>query len=341
MAETLRSIAVDQSLVVLIAVIAGSVYVLSLGADILVTRAVGISRYFHVSPVIIGATVVSLGTTAPEAAVSVLAAIEGDPGLALGNAVGSVISNTALIVGVAALIRPIVVDRSLLVRQGTIQYGSAILLVIVAMPFLGGARVPQWVGVVFVVLLAGYLLISVRWSRSAGREVASAELESELGDVMVPRTTAETVVALLMLGFGLALVIGSSQVLIPAVEATALRLGVPRAVIAASLVALGTSMPELVTAITASRKGHSDLALGNVIGANVLNVLFVVGASAAVTTGGLGVSADFYRFFFPSMLVAGALLYGSAIVGRMRIGRPVGAALIVIYLGFVVLGYAL
>lgn len=331
----------DQSLIVLVAVIAASVYVLSLGADILVTRAVGISRHFNVSPVIIGATVVSLGTTAPEAAVSVLAAIEGDPGLALGNAVGSVICNTALIVGVAALIRPIEVDRRLLVRQGTIQYGAAILLVIIALPYAaGGGRVPQWAGVGFVILLVAYMLVSVRWSRSAGREVASADIEAELGEVSVPGTRLQTMIALLMLGFGLALVVGSSQILIPAVEATALRLGVPRAVIAASLVALGTSMPELVTAITASRKGHSDLALGNVIGANVLNVLFVVGASAAVTTGGLTVSTDFHRLFFPAMLIAGALLYGSAVAGRMRIGRPVGAMLVVLYVGFIVLGYA-
>jgi len=341
MADTLRSIASDLPLAALLPIIAAAVFVLSKGADVLVEEAVALSRRFHVSPVIIGATVVSLGTTAPEAAVSVLSAVEGDPGLALGNAVGSIICNAGLIVGVAALIQPIAVDRRLLVRQGSAQMGAAVLLVVASLPAVGGSVLPQWMGGVFVALLVGYLLVSVRWARAAGAAEMNEHLGAELHEVPVPSAPGETAVALLKLGLGLGLVLVASQILIPAVEATALRLGVPRAVVAASLVALGTSMPELVTAITASRKGHSDLALGNVIGANVLNVLFVVGVSAAVTRGGLVVSSEFYRLFFPAMLTAGVILYASAVIGGMRIGRPVGAALVVLYVGFVALGYVL
>ncbi|MFW5689932.1 MAG: sodium:calcium antiporter [Spirochaetota bacterium] len=334
-------------LAVLVPVIAVSIYVLSAGADVLVTQAVSLSRRFNVSPVIIGATIVSLGTTTPETAVSVLSAIDGDPGLAMGNAVGSIIANTALIIGIAALIRPIPVDRTLIRRQGLVQYGSSILLVVGSLPvltgaatspFVDGGRLPQWVGLLFVGLLGLYLVVSIRWSRNHPHGVAGAD--DEIAEVPIPESSAETVLTVLKLLLGFVLVVAASQILIPAVEATALRLGVPRAVVAASLVAIGTSLPELVTAITASRKGHSELALGNVVGANILNALFVVGLSASVTRGGLAVSADFFSLFYPAMLVAGALLYLCASLGKLRIGRAVGTGLIVLYVGFIVLSYA-
>lgn len=347
MADLLRDLAAQLPLAVLLVIIAGSVFLLSKGADILVAEAVALSRRFHVSPVIIGATIVSLGTTTPEAAVSVLSAIEGDPGLALGNAVGSVTANAALIVGVAALIAPIPVDRVMLRRQGSIQYGSVVLLVLVSLPFASGEwarlveygnRVPRFAGVVFLVLLATYLLASVRWARGDEREESA--LVAEAADVSVPHTTAQTVATAAKLTGGLALVIAGSQILIPAVEVSALRLGVPRAVVAASLVALGTSLPELVTAITASRKGHGELALGNVVGANVLNVLFVVGLSAAVTPGGLRVGPEFVRLLYPAMLVSGAFLYAVAGLGRRRIDRIPGFMLVVLYVAVVAAGYA-
>lgn len=349
MDEYLRSIAFDLPLLVLVPVIAVSIYVLSAGADVLVTQAVSLSRRFNVRPAIIGATVVSLGTTMPETAVSVLSAIEGDPGLAMGNAVGSVIANTALIVGVAALIRPIPVDFRMLGRQGPVQYGTVVLLVLVSLPFVSGGsanvlvdggRVAQWVGGVFVVLLITYMLVNIRWSRALSSVAVDGDSDADLSSVPVPRTGAELALTVLKLLIGFVLVVVASQILIPAVEATALQLGVPRAVVAASLVAIGTSLPELVTAVTASRKGHGELALGNVVGANVLNILLVVGLSAAVTRGGLQVSPDFFRLFYPVMLVSGALLYLSVWLGKGRIGRLTGGILAVLYVGFVVAGYA-
>ncbi|MFW5743891.1 MAG: sodium:calcium antiporter [Spirochaetota bacterium] len=348
MSELLRELAAQVPLAVLLVVVAGSILLLSKGADILVAEAVALSRRFNVRPVIIGATIVSLGTTTPEAAVSVLSAIEGDPGLALGNAVGSVTANAALIVGVAALIAPIPVDRVMLRRQGAIQYGSAILLVLVSLPFASGEwvrlvesgnRVPRFAGVAFLVLLAAYLLASVRWAR-VGSEREQPALVGEAAVVSVPHTTVQTLATVTKLAGGLALVVAASQILIPAVEASALRLGVPRAVVAASLVALGTSLPELVTAITASRKGHGELALGNVVGANVLNVLFVVGLSAAVTPGGLRVGPEFVVLLYPAMLVSGAFLYAVAGLGRRRIDRTPGLILVVLYVAAVAAGYA-
>jgi cation:H+ antiporter len=353
MAEYLREIAFGLPLAALLAIVAASVFALSKGADVLVAHAVTISRRFRVSPVVIGATVVSLGTTAPETAVSVLSAVEGDPGLALGNAVGSVICNTALIVGVAAMIRPIPVEPEMVRRQGAVQYGTALLLVALSFPFLTGSgqspfidggRFAQWGGFLLIGLLAVYLVVSVRWGRESNRRLGGhsagdhgkMELDSAEADASGPLLP----IVLKLVG-GLAVVLASSQILIPAVEATALRVGVPRAVVAASLVALGTSLPELMTAVQASRRGHGELAFGNVVGANVLNVLFVVGLSTAVTPGGLEVSSGFFRLFYPAMLVTGAILYGSAILGRGRIGRPAGVILLVLYVGLLTAGYTL
>jgi cation:H+ antiporter len=339
MEHYLSELSASLPLVVLFVIIAGAVFVLTKGADVLVEEAVGISRRFDVSPVIIGATVVSLGTTAPETAVSVFSAIGGDPGLALGNAVGSVICNTALIIGIAALIRPIPVDRKMLARQGAIQFGSAMLLVVLSLPFaalattfVSGGQFSQFSAAVFLVLLAGYLYASVHWARQSSAVPAGEVVES----VEVLKPLGKSIVLLLI---GLAMVLLASQILIPVVENTALRLGVPQAVVAASLVALGTSLPELVTAITASRQGHGELALGNVVGANVLNVLFVVGLSGAVTPGGLTVSSEFFRLFYPAMIGSGIFLYITAVAGQPRIGRSVGVVLLVIYVGLVIAGY--
>lgn len=355
MADLLRELAVRLPLPVLLVIIAGAIFTLSKGADILVSRAVALSRHFRVSPILVGATIVSLGTTTPETAVSVLSALEGDPGLALGNAVGSVICNGALIIGVAALIRPIPVDRSTLRRQGSVQFASAIAVVLASFPFLtgdwqrllvDGGRLPQWIGFVLVGVLVGYLALSVRWSRkdAAGDVSAFSHPAAEEVDVKVPQptswTTWQTVMVFVTMALGLAIVIVSSQILIPAVEVSAIRIGVPRAVVAASLVALGTSLPELVTAVTASRRGHSELAFGNVVGANVLNVFFVAGLSAAVTPGGLAVAPAFYRLFYPAMIASSVLLYGSVFVGRGRIGRGPAVVLIVLYVALVVAGYA-
>jgi len=329
----------DLHLVLLFAIIAASLGVLVKGADLLVDQAVSLSVSWGVPKMLIGATIVSLGTTLPETAVSVLAAVQGAPGLALGNAVGSIIADTGLILGVAILIGPIPVDQRLVSRQSWIQFGSAMLLVLVCIPYLAlagtfseGGRLPQFVGVAFLGLLALYIWRSIRWSRSA----PIGDIGPATVDVYTP---VRPLTSLLKLAVGIAFVVLSSQVLIPTVEETALRLRIPDAIIAATLVAFGTSLPELVTAVTAVRKKHGELALGNVIGADVLNVLFVSGASAAVTRGGLQVPPQFFILFFPSMIfVVTVLRIG---IGRSthRLGRGFGFVLLGAYVITVVAGY--
>ena len=314
---------------------------LAKGADILVDQAVSLSNRLGVPKLLIGATVVSIGTTLPEAAVSVLAAVQGAPGLALGNAVGSIIADTGLILGLAILIGRVPTERQLVSRQSWIQVSSALLLVLVCVPYLAlrgmftdGGRLPQSVGILFLVLLGLYLWRTVSWSRTApGGGSADAADEAE-GEASAP------LVALAWLTLGVVMVVVGANVLITAVEEFATRLQIPDAIIAATLVAFGTSLPELVTAVTAVRRGHGELAIGNVLGADVLNVLFVSGAAAAVTAGGLAVPPQFFYLLFPSMLfVVLVLRFGISRTGTGQFSKAFGFALLGAYVVTQVLGY--
>ncbi len=326
-------------LIVIFLIIAGSLLILVKGADILVDQAVSLSIRWGVPKLLIGATIVSVGTTLPEAAVSVIAAVQGAPGLALGNAVGSIIANTGLILGLAVLIGRVPIDQKMVSRQSWIQVASAFLLVIVSVPYLAmkgmfteGGRIPQIVGFGFLILLGLYIWRSITWSKAAPAD----QLDSSTVTVAENVKPAAAIFELIL---GIAMVVIGSRILIPAVQETALRMQIPDAIIAATLVAFGTSLPELVTAITAVRKGHGELAIGNVLGANVLNVLFVIGASAAVTRGGLEVPTQFFYLFFPSMLFVVAVLRIGINRSALQFSKTFGALLLAAYIVTVVLGY--
>lgn len=327
-------------LVVLIIIIAGSLYALSKGADILVDEAVSLSVKWGIPKVVIGATIVSLGTTLPEAAVSVFAAVQGNPDLALGNAIGSIICDTGLIIGLAALIAPLPLDKRITNRQGWLQLAFPLLLVVFALISImgGGAfpdlgNIPQWVGFLFIALLVGYILVSVRWAKKGNAALPSEDTG--------PLDMGRTGIVLLKFIAGISIIIVSSKILIPAVEITALRAGIPASIIAATIVALGTSLPELVTAITAARKGHGELAVGNIIGADILNVLFVSGVSAAVTLGGLAVPPFFFVFQFPAMLIILLVFRLMTLFSKSHISRLSGIALLILYVGYIVASYAI
>ncbi len=329
----------------LAALIVVSLGLLAKGADWLVEEAVLLSRRSGIPKVVIGATIVSLGTTTPEAVVSVLAAIQGKSGLALGNAVGSIICDTGLILGLACLINPLPLDRTIVNRQGWIQIGAGFLLVAVCFPWgdpssawASGGRLPRAAGFLFLGLLAAYLWQSVRWSQQDTRlyaETLALEADFEKRE----ESRAPVWALLLKLLGAIALVVGSSTVLIPAVSEAAMRLHVPESIIAATMVAFGTSLPELVTSVTAARRGHGELAVGNVVGADILNVLFVAGAAAAVTHGGLPAPSHFFTLFFPSMLLLLLVFRVGILVSGETLRRPFGWVLVGTYLLVTVLSY--
>jgi cation:H+ antiporter len=199
-------------------------------------------------------------------------------------------------------------------------------------PFRTGGSLPQMAGVVFLLLLVGYLWLSVRWARSSQKTVDLEEYEADKQSPMA------LVVAKLLLA--IFLVVGSSFVLIPAITEAAERMGVPSAIVAATLVAFGTSLPELVTAVTAALKKHGDLAVGNIIGADILNVLFVAGTSAAVTPGGLTADPFFFRLLFPGMLLVLLVFRVGVFLSKDEMKRPFGVVLLVVYAAVMVLSYA-
>ncbi|HSH08772.1 MAG TPA: calcium/sodium antiporter [Oceanipulchritudo sp.] len=317
-------------------VIAGFLYTLAKGADMLVQEAVTLSIRWGVPTLLIGATIVSLGTTLPEMAVSVMAAVGGRPGLALGNAVGSIICDTGLILGIAALMAPIPLDKKIVNRQGYIQLGSGALLILLCLPwsspmsaFSTGGHLPQWAGWLLLVLLVLYIWKTIQWSMKGegpGQEEAHED-------------KAKTGMVFIKLIIGVSLVVLSSKVLIPTVEETAFRLGVPEAIIAATLVAFGTSLPELVTVVTSVLRGHAALALGNVIGADILNVLFVAGAAASVTPGGLHADARFFQLLFPAMMFILLVLRASIWISGTHLRRWSGVVLLGTYILVTVLSY--
>ncbi|MGL4982020.1 MAG: calcium/sodium antiporter, partial [Treponemataceae bacterium] len=319
---------------VLFAIIAVTLAVLGKGADILVDQAVALSIRWGIPKMLIGATVVSLGTTLPEVTVSVMSALKGSPGLALGNAVGSVICDTGLILGLAAIIQPLPFKKAVVNTQGWIQFNAGLLLVFVSFVFAktfnvlhNGGQIPQFVGFVFLFLLVIYLIYTVRSSKNMPTE----EIEASSNESLL------LVACKLILG--IFLVIISSKVLIPAVEQTALRLKIPETIIAATLVAFGTSLPELITAITSAKKGHGDLAIGNIIGADILNILFVVGLSAAVTKGGLFVDINFFTVLFPAMIFVLIVFRTSILFSKDSIKRPFGIVLLLAYIAVTVVSY--
>ena len=308
-----------------------SLFTLGKGADILVDEAVGISNRLGIPKAIIGATIVSLGTTLPEASVSVMAAVKGNPDLALGNAIGSIIVDTGLIIGIAAMIQPLVIDYKAIKVQSWIQILSGFLLVFLSLPFVSGGIIHQWMGFLLVSMLVVYIVWSLKQSKKQPEE-----------DSIIEHPHSEnqnTIIQMLLLFFGISLVILSSKVLIPSVEIIATRIGIPQSIIAATLVAFGTSLPELTTAIKSVLKGHGDLAVGNIIGADILNVLFVVGMSASFTKTGLVVPLDFYTLQFPSLIIILIIFRFMTLNKGHIISRLEGGLLFVIYMIYLALNY--
>lgn len=345
MEELLQEFLEPRSTITLLGVIAVSLLALGKFADLVVDYAVILSERSGIPKVVIGATVVSLGTTAPEVAVSVLAAFKGNPGLAMGNAVGSIICDTGLILGVACLIRPLTIPWDIASRQGWVQLASGVLLVLLSIPwaaplspYTDGAEgnFPQWAGFLFLTLLAIYLWVSVKWSMTSG----TPGLDEEEHDILTDSVDgdsehASAAVLVVKIILALAGVILSANILIPAVTIVAERLNVPESIISATLVAFGTSLPELVTAVQAARKGHGDLAVGNIIGADILNALFVAGAAAAITRTGLVVASTFFWPAFPAMLFVLIVFRIGIYVCRTELTRKFGFVLLAAYFAYI------
>ncbi len=242
------------------------------GGDWFVDGATGIARRFHLPELLIGATVVSIGTTLPEVMVSTTSAISGHSQIAYGNAIGSVICNTALIAALTVAIRPSRVDPRTLRTPVIFFFAAAIFYAVVAYTTGYFSRL---VGILLLLIFAVYMVLTVR-EMKGGPEPVEPSGEASEEDKPLWQLLALLVVGAVLIAIGADLLVDNGTLIAEA-------LGVPESVIALTLVALGTSLPELVTAITALAKGHGALSLGNVIGANLFNLVLVCGVSVTVS----------------------------------------------------------
>ncbi|WP_429910625.1 calcium/sodium antiporter [Glycocaulis sp.] len=290
------------------------------GGESLVRGASGLARRLGISPLLIGLVVVGFGTSTPELTTSMAAALRDAPEIAVGNVIGSNIANILLILGLAALLRPIRIDPRPFRRDGTALAISA-LAGAVALAFVGLER---WVGAVLLTGLAVYLLVS--WLTSRDRSAAQEEAAP------ATRPAGRLRVELAFLGAGFAGVIFGAGLLVDGAVSAATALGVSQAVIGLTIVAVGTSLPELAASLSAARRGEGDIAFGNIVGSNIFNILGILGITALVSplqvTGGLAGSD------LGVMLAASALLLALAI-WKQRLSRLHGAIFLALYAAYI------
>ena len=247
---------------------------LFLGAEGLVRGSSSLAIRFGISPLVVGLTIVAFATSSPELVVSIKAAIDGNPGIVVGNVVGSNICNIALILGVAALISPMQVKAQVIKREIPLMIIISIVLLLV----LIDGSISRWEGTMFVIGIIAYIVFSYQYVK---REKADVEIVKEFKEGLRAKPYKLWQSVLLIIGGLVFLVIGSNLFVDGAIEA-AVKLGVSQAVIGLTIVALGTSLPELVTSVVASFKNENDIAIGNAVGSNVFNILSILGISSLI-----------------------------------------------------------
>jgi cation:H+ antiporter len=320
--------------------LAGGLVLLIAGGELLVRGAVQLAKRFGVSPLLIGLTLVGFGTSTPELVTSVQASLAGSPGIAVGNIVGSNISNILLILGISALLSPIIVSSRALARDGVI------VVVVAAMLWAAGYAwgLDRTMGVAFLVGLALYLAYAWHQERAGGEghtaafdKGAATELaRAETGLTPPPGTARwrEGVLASVVFAVGgLALVVFGGRFLVDGAIDLARMLGMYETVIGLTVVAVGTSMPELVTSVLAALRRQSEVALGNVLGSNIYNVLGIGGVTATLSP--TVMPPEIIRFDAPVMVGASILLLVFAATG-LRLSRREGAVLLACYVAYVV-----
>jgi cation:H+ antiporter len=306
----------------------GGLVLLIAGGELLVRGAVNAATQLGVSPLVIGLTLVGFGTSTPELVTSVQAALAGAPGIAYGNIVGSNIANLLLIGGIAALLFPIAVTSAALKRDGAVMLAVAVAFTALAF-FVAPGRLS---GLVFVAALAGYIWLAFRQERAGAPEGHGAAYDKSAALVeadpllsLPAKPRGPMVLAILTAVAGLVLVIFGGRFLVDGAVALARGFGISEAVIGLTIVAIGTSMPELVTSVVAGLKRQTDVAFGNIIGSNIYNILGIGGATALAAPG--PVPDTILGFDAPVMIGVSVLLLAFAWSGR-RISRAEGAVLL-------------
>lgn len=300
---------------------------LVLGADVLVRGAARLALGWGLSPLVIGLTVVAFGTSAPELAVSVGAAFNGRTDIALGNVVGSNIFNILGILGLSALILPLAVNVQIIRQEVPVMIGASLMLALLALD----GEIGLADGALLFGLLIAYTGFLVVQSRKTGTAADDAEFAADIGDA----TATRPLLSAAMVAGGLVLLVAGAQALVVAATSFARELGLSELVIGLTIVAVGTSLPELATSIMAALRGQRDIAVGNIIGSNIFNILGCLGLTALVAGGGVPVAASVLRFDLWVMLAASLACLPIFITGR-SIARWEGVVLLSYYAAYTV-----
>ena len=283
------------------------------GADLFVDGASSVAAKLKVPSLIIGLTVVSIGTSLPEAAVSISASLSGNNSISLGNVIGSNIFNLLMVVGVSSAILPIVTDRDMLKRDMPINIGITVLLGIL----LFDGNLSRLEALLLLLLLVAYMFLLIR---SALKNRVEAEETKGL-------SWAKSIVFIVL---GMAAIIGGGQLVVNSAKTIAMALGMSETLVGLTVVAIGTSLPELVTSVVAARKGDSGIAMGNVIGSNLFNILFILGMAGVIKP----LTADAAFFIDTGILLGISALMLLFAFTKRKISRVEGITCVLIYVAY-------
>jgi len=300
------------------------------GADWLVDGASGLSSSFGVSPLFIGLTVVAFGTSAPELAVSISAAVKGSGSIAISNVIGSNIANIALVIGFSAILTPLAISKTTIRKE--LPFNILISFALMAM-LLRGAKygLDRYDGVVliiFLIIFMEYTLVMAKSDR-ARKRLESTDILSEADQEEIKKIRIKNGILTLI---GLAMVVFGANLTIDSATEIALQLGISEALVGLTMIAIGTSLPELVTAVTAILKKQDDLAIGNIVGSNIFNICLILGVSSIIKP--IGVIVDHYwaDILFMSMLAVFLLL---TTMKKSKITRLEGSFFFASYIAYI------
>ena len=293
------------------------------GADCFVDGASSVAKKFRIPAFVIGLTIVAFGTSAPELAVSITAAMKGSNDIAIGNVVGSNIFNTLVVLGASAAITPIAVDKGMIKKDYPLSIFAAVLLGVLALDTIffkaDAMSLGRIDGIILLIAFAGFMVMTVK----AGMEGRTEEEEVEALPMMK---------SLIFIALGLAGIVWGGDLSVEGAKEIARFFGLSEAIIGLTIVALGTSLPELVTSIIAAKKGESDIAVGNVIGSNIFNIFLILGVSSAILP--MNVSGTY--LYDIGMLIAVMVLTYLPIAKTKKVSRGMGITMVLVYVAYTV-----
>lgn len=298
---------------------------LIVGAEVLVRGASRLASAFGIAPLVVGLTVVAFGTSSPELAVSIESSLSGQAGIALGNVIGSNIFNVLFILGMAALIVPLIVSQQLVRVDVPLMIGLSVLVLLLS---LDGAL--GWIdGLILVLGLVTYVTFLIMQSRRQGQETAAQNRADGVPDA-IPDSENSLAKNLAFIAGGLVLLVVGSGWLVDSAVAFAKHLGVSELVVGLTIVAAGTSLPEVVTSLIAALRGERDIAVGNVVGSNIFNLMGVLGIASIIAPGGIAVSPAVLGFDMPVMIAVALACLPIFFTGGI-ISRAEGVILLAYY----------